>query len=145
MRLCVLDSSFALAWVFEDEVEPAAARLAERLTAGDSVVVPAVLWSLEIRNALRSAVRRKRLSSARAEQQRRALESVPRVQVPCPHGLGDEVDRLVLAHDLTSYDAAYLAVAVRHSLPLATLDQDLEAAALAEGVASFRQRPRGDR
>jgi predicted nucleic acid-binding protein len=145
MRLCVLDSSFALAWVFEDEVEPAAVRLAERLTAGDSVVVPAVLWSLEVRNALRSAVRRKRLSSARAEQQRRALESVPRVQVPCPHGLGDEVDRLVLAHDLTSYDAAYLAVALRHSLPLATLDQDLEAAAVAEGVVSFRQRPRGDR
>jgi predicted nucleic acid-binding protein len=145
MRLCVLDSSFALAWVFEDETEPAAVRLAERLTAGDSVVVPAVLWSLEIRNALRSAVRRKRISSTRAEQQRRALESVPRVQVPCPHGLGDEVDRLILAHDLTSYDAAYLAVALRHSLPLATLDDALEQAALSEGVVSFRKSARDRR
>jgi predicted nucleic acid-binding protein len=40
-----------------------------------------------------------------------------------------------LNHRLTSYDAAYLELAMRTALPLATLDQDLRKAASAEGVS----------
>jgi predicted nucleic acid-binding protein len=44
---------------------------------------------------------------------------------------------LVRARKLTIYDAAYLELARREALPLATLDRDLEQAAIAEGVALF--------
>lgn len=137
MRLCVLDASFAMAWVFADEPNPAADTLLTQLATGDSVVVPAVLWSLEVRNVLRSAVRRRRLSAELAEQHRLALRDLPKVVVACPNGLSDEIDELVRAHDLTSYDAAYLAVAVEHELPLATADAGLAAAADAAGVRRY--------
>ena len=50
---------------------------------------------------------------------------------------GDEAMRLARAHNLTFYDAAYLELAKREGLPLATLDRALERAAIAEGVALF--------
>lgn len=137
MRLCVLDASFAMAWVFADEANPVADALLARLEASDSIVVPAVLWSLEVRNVLRSAVRRSRLSPELADQHRLALRDLPKVVVECPNGLADEIDELVRAHDLTSYDAAYLAVAIEHELPLATADASLAAAALAAGVGRY--------
>jgi predicted nucleic acid-binding protein len=133
----VLDASFAMAWVFADEANALADGLLARLSGADSVVVPAVLWSLEVRNVLRTAVRRQRLSVELAEQHRLALQDLPKVVVACPNGLGDEVDGLVRAHDLTSYDAAYLAVAIEHRLPLATADERLAAAARAAGVARY--------
>jgi predicted nucleic acid-binding protein len=43
--------------------------------------------------------------------------------------------RLARLHALTFYEAAYLELAKREALPLATLDRDLEKAATAEGVA----------
>ena len=134
MRLCVLDSSFALSWVFEDEQNPAAMALQDRLLLGDSVVVPAVLWGLEIRNALRNAVRRRRIDAQQAEERRLLLARVPRITVAAPPGLGDVVDRLVCTHGLTSYDAVYLALAIEHGLPLATGDDALREAAPAVGV-----------
>lgn len=137
MRLCVLDASFAMAWVFADEANAAADALLDRLAGADSVVVPAVLWSLEVRNVLRNAVRRSRLSAELAEQHRRALRDLPKVVVACPNGLGAEIDELVRAHGLTSYDAAYLALAVEHDLPLATADAGLAAAAQAAGVRRY--------
>ncbi len=45
LRLCVLDASFAMTWVFADEADPTAEALLTRLEGADSVVVPAVLWS----------------------------------------------------------------------------------------------------
>jgi predicted nucleic acid-binding protein len=52
---------------------------------------------------------------------------------------GDEAILMTLARKrkLTVYDAAYLELAKREGLPLATLDRDLEKAAIAEGVALF--------
>ena len=137
MRLCVVDCSFAMAWVFDDERNEAADDLLVRLAKQDSIVVPAVLWSLEIRNALRTAVRRRRLTTAAADQRRRALFDLPKVTVACPPGLGDTVDALVRECDLTSYDAAYLAVALEHELPLATLDDALAVAAESVGVSRY--------
>jgi predicted nucleic acid-binding protein len=137
MRLCVVDCSFAMAWVFDDEKTEVADDLLARLAKQDSIVVPAVLWALEIRNALRTAVRRRRLTAAAADQRRRALLDLPKITVSCPPGLGDTIDQLVRECDLTSYDAAYLAVALEHELPLATLDDALATAAARVGVARF--------
>lgn len=137
MRLCVVDSSFALSWVFDDERNAIADDLYARCSNGDSFVVPAVLWGLEVRNALRSAVRRQRLTPRQAEERRLLLSRLPRVTVSAPPGLGAELDALMRAHGLTSYDAVYLAVALEHGLPLATKDTELQAAAIASGVAAF--------
>ena len=48
------------------------------------------------------------------------------------------IDRLLSlcrTHDLTSYDATYLELAIRRNLPLATLDSDLRKAAISLGIA----------
>lgn len=137
MRLCVVDCSFAMAWVFEDERNAVADALLARLARKDAIVMPAVLWALEVRNVLRTAVRRRRLTAAAAEERRQLLMRLPRITVAAPAGLGDEVDALMRAHDLTSYDAVYLQVAIEHDLPLATTDKTLAAAAKAVGVGVF--------
>ena len=140
MRLCVLDCSFAMAWVFEDEANSDADALAERLRENDSVVVPAVLWSLEVANALRTGVLKKRITPERAEERRVAFANLPVVTVPCPHGLGDSLKALRHTHGLTSSDATYLAVAIEHSLALATNDDPLRKAAKKAGVSLWRER-----
>ena len=80
MRLCVVDCSFSMAWVFADEKNATAEALLAR---------------------------------------------------------GDELDRLVRACDLTSYDAVYLAIALEQGLPLATTDEQLATAARRVGVGRF--------
>jgi predicted nucleic acid-binding protein len=137
MRLCVVDCSFAMTWVFDDERSAIADALLARLERQDSIVVPAILWALEVRNVLRTAVRRRRLSATAAEDRRQLLLKLPRLTVAAPAGLGDDVDALMRAHDLTSYDATYLAVAIELGLPLATTDVDLIAAANAVGVRRY--------
>jgi predicted nucleic acid-binding protein len=137
MRLCVVDCSFAMAWVFEDERNPLADAILSRLGQRDVIAVPAVLWGLEVRNALRSAVLRRRLTAAGAERRRQLLLALPKVALSCPNGLGDPIDRLVREHSLTSYDAAYLAVSLSFDLPLATADRALAAAAKAVGVPLY--------
>lgn len=137
MRLCVVDCSFAMAWVFADEKNSVADGLLAKLEQRDVVVVPAVLWALEVRNTLRSGVRRKRLTEAEAEERRLLLLDLPRIVVSCPAGLGDEVDHLIRTHGLTSYDATYLAVAIEHGLPLATTDEALADAAVVAGVSRY--------
>ena len=137
MSLCVVDSSFAMAWVFEDERNDLADALLARLGDGDSILVPAVLWALEVRNCLRNGVLRRRLSKQMAELRRRELLALPRVTVTCPNGLADELHELMTGHNLTSYDACYISVAREHGLPLATLDKQLARAATAVGVPRF--------
>ncbi|MFY9341697.1 MAG: type II toxin-antitoxin system VapC family toxin [Planctomycetota bacterium] len=137
MKLCVVDCSFAMAWVFEDERTEVADALVQRTRERDAIVVPSVLWGLEVRNVLRNAVRRRRLTAGEADHRRRMLAELPRVTVACPSGLGDEIDQLIRAHNLTSYDAVYLAIAMELALPLATTDEALAAAAAAAGVALY--------
>lgn len=137
MRLCVVDCSFAMAWVFADEKNAIADSLLRRLEQHDAIVVPAVLWGLEVRNTLRSGVLRKRLTVVEAEERRQAMLHLPRISVTCPAGLGDILDRLIRTNGLTSYDAVYLAIAIEHGLPLATADDDLANAAKALGVPRY--------
>ena len=127
-----------MAWVFEDEANSVADALAERLRGNDSVVVPAVLWTLEVANALRTGVIRKRITPEKAEERRKAFSELPVVTVPSPDALGDSLSRLMHTHDLTSYDATYLAIALEHSLHLASNDKQLQNAATAAGVELWR-------
>jgi predicted nucleic acid-binding protein len=129
----VIDSSITLAWFFEDE-RTERADVVMRQVAKAGAVVPA-LWRLEIANALQSALRRKRINAAFRDASIADLRSFP-------IAVDSETDRhawgtsLTLAErcQLTLYDAAYLELAQRLRLPLASLDQDLRAASRAIGV-----------
>lgn len=121
----VLDASVVTSWALSDEDEPVATAALMR-AKNDSCAVPA-LWRFEIRNALLMAERRKRLSSAETDK---FLHDVADLHINEDFST-DEADlfRLARHHKLTVYDAAYLELAWRRSIPLATLDRDLARAA----------------
>lgn len=128
----VLDASVTLCWYFEDETEPLADKAAQLLSSTARASVPA-LWWFEIRNAMTTGLRRNRLSKANFETflSDVALLNVDIEDIPDDRRIFDFAER----HRLTFYDAAYLELAQRGRLPLATLDQALVKAAAAEGIA----------
>jgi predicted nucleic acid-binding protein len=124
----VLDSSVALAWLLPDESDSAADELADRL-ADAPAVVPSI-WFLEVANALWMSVRRKRLSRSDLNRLLSAVIALPIESdtTPVEERLAAVV-ALAQQFDLTVYDAAYLDLARRRTLPLATLDARLREAA----------------
>lgn len=126
----VADASVAAAWVLPDE-EAALADLALDRLGRDTAQVPDVFWH-ELRNLLLSAERRGRIDKGHADV---SMERLRRLPIRCP---GEADDRHVMAlardHDLTAYDASYLALAIREGCALASLDRRLTEAAAAEGV-----------
>ena len=129
----VLDASLTIAWLFDDECTPVIdAVLADIET--DGAQVPA-LWRLEVANTLQVAVRRKRIDAAFRDQAIQRLAVLPIVIDPETnrHAWATTL-RLADRYALTLYDAAYLELAQRHSLPLASLDQDLRTAAHTLGL-----------
>jgi predicted nucleic acid-binding protein len=130
----VIDASITLAWTLPDERDSyALAVLDEVLREG--ALVPAI-WALEIGNGLVIAERRKRLSPAQRADSLVLLSKVP-VSVVRPSLERDLGPVLSLAktHSLTTYDAAYLEVAVASGHRLATLDDNLKRVAKKLGVA----------
>ena len=129
----VLDSSITLAWVYADETTDSVMHVFEVMRQ-QGAWVPG-LWRLEVANALESGVRRGRIDAAFRDGALADLSKFP-VQVD------SETDRqawgatlqLAERHRLTLYDAAYLELALRRDLPLATLDKDLHHAAIAQKV-----------
>jgi predicted nucleic acid-binding protein len=108
----------------------------ERL-AQASAVVP-VLWPLEVASALLMGERRKRSTEAESRKWVSILASLPIAVDPDSnaHAWSDTLD-LARGHGLTAYDAAYLELAIRRGLPLATIDTKLKGAAEAVGVLLF--------
>jgi len=133
----VIDASVALAWCFSDERTEAAARLLERLAA-EPASVPAI-WHLEIANVLALSERRGRITPADSAEFIALLETLEIVvdeETPS-RALGRVLD-LARAERLTAYDAAYLELAMRLGLPLASKDGDLCDAAERLGVRVLR-------
>jgi predicted nucleic acid-binding protein len=130
----VLDASLALAWYFQDEATPATDIVLDRV-AQNGAVVPA-LWRLELANGLQSAVRRGRITAAYRDDSLADLGQM-RIETDAEtdvHAWSATL-RLAEKHELTLYDAAYLELAQRRRLPLATLDLELRRAADNLGVA----------
>jgi predicted nucleic acid-binding protein len=124
----IVDGSVAMAWCFEDEATRRTQALLDR-TESDPVVVP-LHWPLEVSNVLRSAVKRGRLSEAKAAAKVAALMSLPLRYDSLTHQLAfTGAYLLARKYKLTSYDAAYLELALRLGAPLATNDEDLAEAA----------------
>ena len=130
----VLDSSFALAWVFEDEATPFTHERRRSLAAGARAVVPA-LWRWEVGNALLMGIRRKRITPEEVQQHLTLLSELPiDVDENALGQLWGETRILAQKHQLTLYDATYLELAKRLGLPLATFDVELRKAAQAEKI-----------
>jgi predicted nucleic acid-binding protein len=127
----VLGASIAACWAFEDEDHPVAALALERMRS-DQALVPS-LWWFEVRNTLIVNERRGRLAEADTAAFLRALSRLGVVVDRSPEDAA--VLTLSRKHRLTVYDASYLELAVRETLPLATLDADLARAASVERVS----------
>lgn len=133
MKGFVLDASMTVAWCFGDEATPESRSLLRRL-AEEPAHVPAI-WALEIANILAVAERKGRLGAADVTEFVTLLGALDiRTDDADPaRGLG-EILALARARRLTSYDAAYLDLAMRLGLPLGTRDAALIQAARQVGV-----------
>jgi predicted nucleic acid-binding protein len=127
----VLDSSVTIVWAMDDESHPLA-DLAFLKQQSEGALVPAI-WYYEVRNILVMNERRGRISSADSDQFLRQLTNLRIRQEPTASD-GNLPD-LARKFRLTVYDAAYLELALRARLPLATLDNALRTAAEAAGIS----------
>jgi predicted nucleic acid-binding protein len=129
----VLDGSVALTWCFEDERTPATTALLHRV--GENGATAPQHWPLEVLNGLMMAERRKRLDSTRRQHLARFLRDLPiTLDSETSIQVWTATQRLAERFRLTVYDAAYLELAQRRNLPLASLDQELRVASTALGV-----------
>ncbi len=130
----VLDASVAVAWCFEDESSEFADRILDLLKTGSEAITPAI-WPLELANALLMAERRKRISMEEVAAQLSGIRHLPVLIEPMDSARAfDQVLPVARQQHLTEYDAAYLELALRRALPLATLDDKLRRAARQAGI-----------
>jgi predicted nucleic acid-binding protein len=126
----IIDASVVIAWAFKEQHATAERALARIQT--EEAIVPA-LWWYELRNVLVLGERQKRLAE---RETARFLRDISRLTITIDSSPNEaQVLTLARRHRLTVYDAAYLELAGREALPLATLDEELAAAARAEQVA----------
>lgn len=126
----VLDASITAVWGLADEPSPRA-EFAQDLLRSETALVPRIWW-YEVRNLLVVNERRKRLTIEDTSHFLDLLASYP-IQVDSADD-EEAILRSARQYRLSFYDAAYLALALRNRLPLATLDRDLEAAARAAHI-----------
>ena len=133
MKEFVLDCSATLPWVFASEATPETDAVLDLLAAGSKAWVPA-LWHLELGNVLLGAQRKKRIDKAGIERFLSAL-GVYDIEVDSETmGMAwSKTMGLAESFGLTVYDAAYLELALRRGIPLATLDRPLRTAMQAAG------------
>jgi len=134
MSVFVADASVSLAWCFADESTSWTESLLDRLETGDQLAVPAH-WFAEVSNALWMAVRRKRIAFDDTTAMLEKFGMLPIEAEPAiTTNFAKDVLLICSIHNLTAYDAAYLELALRRQLALATLDTDLRKAAANRGV-----------
>jgi predicted nucleic acid-binding protein len=127
----VLDNSVVSGWYLDDQATPYTEAIA-KLLMDDQAWVPAI-WELELTNVLRTACLRQRLDAQRAQQVLALVALLP-VEVDRHAVPRSELLALSLRFGLSTYDAAYLELALRRQLPVASKDGALMAAATAAGV-----------
>lgn len=131
--LLVLDASVALAWCYTNEQTPPIMQVRQRVVTSGAIV-PAI-WRLEIANALRAGVRRERITVVQRNENLNDFLAFPiTIDNETNHHAWETIIALSDQYNLTPYDAAYLELAQRLNLPLATLDAPLAAAAKAAKV-----------
>lgn len=127
----VLDNSVVCGWLLENQATPYTAAIADQLLE-DRAAAPALL-RLEYTNVLRTACKRGRMNAQQAQEAIGHLAALP-LEFDQEAPDAGQLLALALRHDLTSYDAAYLELALRRQWPLATQDEALAQAARIAGV-----------
>ncbi|MGA9641613.1 MAG: type II toxin-antitoxin system VapC family toxin [Terriglobales bacterium] len=134
MDAFVLDVSACIPWCCEDETTQASEQLLEWAMDGSALHVPS-LWTWEILNTVAVVIKRQRITADLGREFLTQLATLNfKVDSPPPIADFPRLSSLASKHLLTAYDVAYLDLANRLSLPLATRDEDLTRAALAEGL-----------
>ncbi len=129
----VLDASVTLSWFFEDESTEYTESILNALENGKAFVP--CIWPLEVGNALLVAERRRRLKRTRIFKILNALQQLPiHVEMDRPERVWGQIFSLAREHQLSTYDAAYLDLAIRLDLPIATQDRGLILAATLSSV-----------
>lgn len=132
----VLDASVTLAWCFEDEASPFADAVLDSLRT--AVALAPGIWPLEITNVLAVAERRSRINKAGSIRFISLITQLPIIIEPdMPQRIFSEVLALAREHGLSTYDASYLDLAMRHGVALATMDARLQEAAREAGVPLY--------
>jgi predicted nucleic acid-binding protein len=130
----VLDASLALQWFLEDETDRQYSLAVLASLSEKRAIIP-FLWLYEVGNGLLMAQRRKRVSVDQIDGFLTRLKALP---IDVAHETPAEILELpnfARSCGLTNYDAAYLSLARKLDLPLATNDADLRKAAASTGVA----------
>ena len=132
MKELVLDASFALKWCFEDEATAGTELLLTMLQDQESTAWVPGIWRYEMLNGLGKGVARSRLNRDVAFLFWQELQELPIRTAEVP--VDDTLLELALKHNLAVYDASYLSLAQARTLPLATVDGKLKAAAQSTGI-----------
>ncbi|BAC88573.1 type II toxin-antitoxin system VapC family toxin [Gloeobacter violaceus] len=133
MSTFVLDVSVALAWCFHDEATSASWAVLDRLET-EEAAVPS-LWHLETGNILALAERKRRITAARLAEFVALIDTLAiTVDEQTPYRVLSDILALARNERLTTYDAAYLELAMRLGVPLATKDAELRQTAAKLGV-----------
>lgn len=129
----VLDASLTLQWFLEDEADRKYSLAVLSSLSEKRALVP-ILWFYEVGNGLLMALRRNRISFEQIERFLALLQKLPIDTARQTPAEILELPAFARADGLTTYDAAYLALAVRFTVPLATTDAKLCAAAASANV-----------
>ncbi|HUQ90211.1 MAG TPA: type II toxin-antitoxin system VapC family toxin [Bryobacteraceae bacterium] len=127
MSAFVLDASIAISWCFEEIQTPYAVAILKLISEGAEANVPSI-WPLEVTNALVKAFRRQHITREELFEYSQRLASL---QIAVDQEARAFTEVLILAerYQLTTYDAAYLELARRRNLPIATGDGNILQAA----------------
>ena len=124
MSAFVLDNSVTMRWCFQDANHPYADGILQQLGAGEAFVP--ILWRYEVSAVLAKSQKDGILTAEKADTFLALLNFLNiTIDTEGTERIFNDVHQLAITHRLTSYDAAYLELATRKNLPLATLDDEL--------------------
>jgi predicted nucleic acid-binding protein len=133
----IVDASLTLGWYLKDE-EDRAYNLEVLAGLKENDVIVPILWAYEVSNGLVMAHRRKRITVEELREITESLKALPIRVDPPDAEAALRLPSLALRHQLTAYDAAYLELALRLTLPIATKDDALRRAMVACGVGAVQ-------
>lgn len=126
----ILDCSVTMTWIFSEEAD------SDTLAARDSLLetscyVPSI-WPLEVNNVLWVATRTKKISEMQVKRFKYLLKNLPiYIDLKASDLSNELIFDLAKKYNISCYDAAYLELAIRENLAIATLDKNLKKAAKA--------------
>lgn len=133
----VLDTSVSMAWCFTEELDEYAQAVLDAL-GNDQALVPQ-LWPLETANVLVLSERKRRLTEKESQRYLNFLSALP---IIVDAHTSDRATASILSaarqSGLTAYDAAYLELALREAIPIATRDKAVLNACKKAGIKVFQ-------